>query len=314
MSVYTPQDQDKVRSVTEWLKSREHSRSWLARKSRISSGTVSQVLGGKYPASPTGHLDAMLAVLAVEDERLQDGTPGYIEGSVHKLIFVVCDRTRKHTNFGVVSGEVGVGKTRTLKEYHARKPQTLLVEANPAMTAGTLLTTLLKQLNVVVPHGLDQKFEAVVAALNGTNYLLIVDEAEIVSGQALHYLRRIRDKARIGIVLAGTTKLHTLIKPEHGQFEQIRSRVSMWPETIRAISRDDADDIARTALAEAGDVPDDVLDALWAYCVGSARVLTESLIPALRDYGVGRQPLSAALVDQIAAKVLFMARRPGAAS
>lgn len=314
MSVYTPQDQDKVRTIAEWLKAREHSRSWLARKSRISSGTVSQVLGGKYPASPTGHLDAMLAVLAVEDERLQDGTPGYIDGSVHKLVFVVCDRTRKHANFGVISGEVGVGKTRTLHEYQKRRPQTIVIEANPQMTAGALLQELLERLGLQVPHGMDRKFQAVVKALAGTNYLIVVDEAEIMLGQALHYLRRIRDKAGVGIVLAGTPRLHTLVKPEHGQFDQIRSRVSMWPETIRGISRDDADDIARSALADAGELPDEVLDALWAYCVGSARVLTESLIPALRDYGVGRQPLSAALVDQIAAKVLFMARRPGAAA
>lgn len=314
-AVYTAQDLDKAGSVTKWLAERGQSRSWLGKKARISSSTISQVLNGKYPASPTSHLDQMLAVLQVETERLGDGTPGYVEGSVHKLASVVCDRTRRHANFGVLCGHVGVGKTRSLKEYRSRKPQTLLIEANPAMTAGSLLVHLLDQLGAAVPPGLDRKFDEVVKAMVGTNHLLLVDEAENLSGTALHYLRRIRDKAGVGVVLAGTEKLLALLKPEHGQFDQIRSRVSMWPETIKSISRDDMDDMAREALkADFGtEIPDEVLDALWDYCSGSARVLMESLVPALRDYGLGKNPLSAKLVESIAAKVLFMPKRGGRA-
>ena len=308
-AAYTPQDEAKVRAILDWLKSREESRAWLGKKARISSSTVSQVLNRKYPSSPTAYLDTMLQVLQVETERLGDGTPGYVEGSVHKLTTVVCDRTRKHANFGVLVGYVGIGKTRTLKEYAARRPQTLMVEANPGMTPGSLLIELLEKLDVTIPHGLDRKFQAVVNTLAGTNYLLIIDEAENCSGQALHYLRRIRDKAGVGIVLSGTERLHALIKPEHGQFDQIRSRVSMWPATIKGITRDDMDDMARDALAEAGELSDEVLEALWAYSAGSARMLMEGLVPAIRDYGMGRGALTAALVEQIAAKVLFLNRK-----
>lgn len=308
---YTPQDLDKASTVDKWLQEHQQTRSWLARKLRTSSSTISQVLTRKYPSPPTEWLDKMLSVLQVESERLIDGTPGYVEGSVHKLAFVVFDRTRKHGNYGVLVANVGVGKTRTAKEYRLRKPQTLLVEANPHMTAGSLLTEILDQLGVVVPHGVEAKFIQVVKALRGTNYLLIVDEAETISGMAAEYVRRIRDKAQIGVVLMGTTKLHAQIAPEHGQFEQIRSRVSMWPQTVEAISRDDADEIARAALPDEP-LPDDVLDALWAYGAGSARMLTESLVPALRDYAVGKLKLSAKVVDEIAAKVLFLKRRSAA--
>jgi DNA transposition AAA+ family ATPase len=311
---YSAADNAQAKAVADWLRANGKSRSWLASKLRISSATVSTLLNGKYPAPPAEHLARMQAVLDVEAERISDGTPGYVEGSVHKLAFVVADRTRKAANFGVLCGHVGVGKTRTLKEYATRRPQTLLVEANPQMTAGSLLIELLEQLAVTVPAGMDRKFQALTKALAGTNYLLIVDEAENMSGQALHYLRRIRDKAGVGVVLAGTPKLQALIKPEHGQFDQIRSRVAMWPATIQAISRDDADDMVREALRDhsptGAEVPDDVLDALWAYCDGSARVLMESLLPALRDYGLAKQTaLSPKLVDAIAKNVLFMVKR-----
>lgn len=307
-SVYTPQDLERASAVKKWLTDHDKSRSWLSKKADIPSGTLSQILSGKYISSPTRQLNQMLSVVEVEGERLKDGTPGYVKGSVHKLMGVVCGYSRKHQNFGIVTGYVGVGKTRFAKEYRATNPMTVLVEASPHMTPGVLLTELLEQLNNAVPNGLDRKFREVVRVLRGTNYLVIVDEAEKMSPSALEYLRRIRDMAGVGVVLSGTEKLTSLIKPQHGQFDQIRSRVGMWPKTIERITRDDADDMAREALAEAGELGDDVLDALWAYGDGSARVLTENLVSAIKDFGMGSLPLTAKMVEQVAAKVLFMSK------
>ena len=105
-----------VATVKKWLADHEMTRAWLSRKTRIPSGTMSQILAGKYVSSPTRQLQDMLAALRLEDERATEGTPGYLTGSVHKLMEVVCDRTRLHQNFGVITGFVGVGKTRFCKE------------------------------------------------------------------------------------------------------------------------------------------------------------------------------------------------------
>ena len=308
VAIYTPQDVEKVNQVKRWLEEHKKTRSWLSKKADIPSGTLSQILSGKYISSPTRQINQMLSVLEVEADRLKDGTPGYVRGSVHKLLEVVCDRTRKHQNFGVITGYVGVGKSRFCGEYRQTHPMTLLVEVSPNMTPGVLMTELLEQLNNAIPAGLDRKFRELVRVLKGTNYLIVADEAEKMSSSALEHLRRIRDMALVGVVLVGTEKLTNLIKPQHGQFDQVRSRVGMWPETIQRISRDDADDMARAALAEAGELTDDVLDTLWAYCDGSARVLNENLIPAVKDYGMGNLPLTSGLIEKIAAKVLFMSK------
>lgn len=310
---YTEAETARVQAISAWLTEHRQTRAWLARKTRLSSSTVSTVLVGRYPSPPAELLSQMEAVLAVEADRMAT-TPGYVDTSVHRLVTVVCDRTRQHGTFGVVTGSVGVGKTRALREYVRRKPQTVLIEADPQMAPGVLLTQLLQALNVPVPASLDGKFTAACKTLSGTTVLIIVDEAEDLTAFALHYLRRLRDKAGVGVVLSGTQRLQDLLKPLNGQFDQIRSRVAMWPAHIKTITRDDADDLARGALGAAGvaEVPDDVLDALWAYCAGSARVLTESLLPALRDYGLGRAPLGAKLIDKLATTVLFMAPRAGA--
>lgn len=304
---YTAADLVKVEQITTWLEANKKSRAWLGKKASLPGSTLSQILGRKYASSPSEQLDRMLSVLQTETERMRDGTPGYVRGSMHKLMQVVCERTRKHANFGIVTGYVGVGKTRTAKEYCQAHPMTLFVEAAPRMTPNSLMSSLLAQLNVAVPRGECDKFDELRAVLKGTNYLILVDEAEKVSSSAMEYLRRLRDIAGVGVVLIGTEKLTTLIKPQHGQFDQIRSRVSMWPATVEAITRDDADDMVRAAMADQGELPDDVFDTLWAYCAGSARVLNESLLAAVRDYGVGRHPITAPLVHKIAQTVLFMA-------
>jgi len=307
--VYTTQDQEKVAQIVEWLDRAQQSRSWLAKKASMPSGTVSQVLNGKYPSSPSKQLNQLLSVLDTETERLKDGTPDYVYGSVHKLLTVVCDRTRKQQNFGMVTGYVGIGKSRFCVGYQKVHPMTLRIEVSPSMTPGVFMDAVLEKLNLAMPHGLSAKFKEIVRILKGTNYLILVDEAEKLSGSAVEYLRRIRDIAQVGVVLVGTEKLAALIKPKHGPFQQVYSRVGMWPKTIEAITRDDADDIVRKALAEAGELPDELLDALWAYCEGSARMLTENLLPALRDFGIARgAKLSADLMHAIAAKVLFMER------
>ncbi len=311
-SAYLPQDLDKAAAIKRWLADNDKSRAWLAKKASMPSGTLSQILACKYASSPTQQLNRLQSVIVVEAERLKDGTPGYVRGSVHKLMEVVCDRTRKHQNFGIVTGYVGVGKTRFGKEYTSSHPLTVMVEASPNMTPGVLLTDLLEQLNNAVPPGLDRKFREVVRVLRGTNYLLIVDEAEKLNAQALGTCAGSATWPRSASSSPGTEKLSGLIKPQHGQFDQVRSRVGMWPATIERITRDDADDMAREALSEAGELSDELLETLWSYCDGSARVLIENLVPAIRDYGMGNLPLTPKLVEKIAASVLFMARRSAA--
>ena len=311
-AVFTPQDLENAARIKKWLKDHGEHNAWLGRKAKIPNGTLSQILSGKYISSPTKQLEIMMSVLLTEDSRRADGTPGYVRGSLYELVATVCDRTRKHRAMGAVSGYVGVGKTSAGREYQQARPLTLMVETNPSMTPGVLMAELLGQLNLAVPAGLDRKFNDVVAGVQGTNFLIIVDEAERLSSLALEYLRRIRDKSAVGVVLMGSEKMTALLKREHGRFDQVRSRIVMWPKTIEGISRNDSDEIAREALAEAGDLSDDTLDALWEYCAGSARVLKEGFVTAIRDYDMCKPGLTGQKIDALAVKVLFMPLRASA--
>ncbi len=319
---YSEADRDAVRKVLGWLDQHGKTESWLSRLSRVNTGTLNQILKGKYPpkSGPGSFLAMMLEAIKLKDERgSKHGVP-FVETSLSKLARAACHRARLYRNFAVLAGYVGVGKTVALKNISASTPSTYLVEADPDMGPGALLQALVEATRAEVQTRgkfstgtTSEKFRALVRALDGTGALLIVDEAETMQPRALEYLRRIRDKAGVGVVLSGTERLTGLIQPEHGQFDQIRSRVGYWPATVTAITREDADAVTQAGFPDL-DLTQDVLDALWRYNDGSIRVLVEDLIPAIRDYGIGKgRPFNAALVKQIATEVLRLKPRKEAA-
>lgn len=305
---YTADEHQQASALVRWLEKHEKSRAWLARTARLSSATVSQILNGKYPASPAEQLKEMRDAQRVSEERSDDGERAYVTTSISKLATAVCNRARKNAKFGIFTGFVGVGKTSALRQYQRANKHTVVLEANPDMTPGVMLRDLLGLVDAGCPRTMDDKFSLLVSTLRDTTTLLVLDEAETVQPRCLNYLRRISDKAGVGVVLAGTERLHQLIRPHHGTFDQIRSRVVMWAPIVKAISEDDANEIARALLPSAMPgqaITDQTLARLWQYADGSARMLTENLIPALRDYGQGKQ-LAPALIDAVAQKVLFL--------
>lgn len=64
--------------------------------------------------------------------------------------------------------------------------------------------------------------------LRDSGRLLMVDEAELLLYRALEVLRRLHDKAGIGIVLAGMPRLLINLKGRRGEFAQLLPAVWRW--------------------------------------------------------------------------------------
>jgi DNA transposition AAA+ family ATPase len=301
---YTKQDIELIERIRAWMAERSYSQAALARLARISGSSLNQILKGVYATPPSKLLANIDSAMRNFDEGGTDASAA-VETGMFKLAYSACGMARKYRNFAVLTGFVGTGKTFALKRYARTSPNVWLIEATPTMTPQSLVRLLARTVLGTDPKGsMDDKFRAVVDALRNTDSLLIVDEAETLTPHQLHTLRRLRDLANVGIVLAGTEWLTGLIKPERGQFDQIRSRCGFWPETVRGISAEDA-----AALVQANfgteDVPDDVVARLYSYSKGSARMLVEGLLAALREYRKGRA-LDVKLVDAVAKQALCL--------
>lgn len=306
---YTKADIELIERIQAWLAERKnttrnYSEAALARLSRVASSTLNQILNGKYATSPTKQLASVASAMRHADETTSD-TVAPVETSVYKLAQTSCMMARRYRNFAVLSCWVGTGKTFAVKHYAKTHPNTHLIEADPTMTQQVLVKMLARRVAGFEGKGsMADRFNAVVDALRNTDSLLIVDEAETLTPKQLHLLRRLRDLSNIGILLCGTENLSGLIQPERGQFDQIRSRTGFWPETVRHITAEDA-----AALVQSGfgteDVPDEVVQRLYQYCKGSARMLVEGLIAGIKEFRKGRA-LDVKLVDAVAKQALCL--------
>jgi len=324
---FSEDDKQKTIQVIDWLnEGQEHvpgfenqrTQKKLSRSSGVHFTTLNTILKGTYPSPPGKHLDKLIDTISRSNDRDQEVmiTP-IVETSVYRAVNAACVRAHKYRNFGVVSAFVGTGKTTALKHYANTHANVYLVEADPDMNASVLVTTLVEITNAVVhktnKYGTGtkpEKMRAIINTLKGTDSLLIIDEAETVTTQTLEYVRRISDKAEIGVVLAGTQKLKPLIKDPQGRFGQISSRVSFWPAVIKGITEKDANQITQAAMIQDGvELTENVLDAFWQMSDGSARVLANSLIPGVRDYGLRRsKELTPDLIYKVGQELLGFKR------
>lgn len=301
---YTPDDIRLVDEIKTWMVERNYKQAALARLARISPASLSQILGGTYATPPGVLLVKIASAMKHADDTAADVVAA-VETSVFRLAQTAFQMARRYRNFAVVSAYVGTGKTFAAKFYQRTTPNTYLVEATPTMTVQSLIKLLARTVAGYEGKGsIDDKFRSIVDSLRNTDSLLIVDEADTLTPSVLHTLRRLRDLANIGIVLCGTEQLTGLIRPERGQFDQIRSRTGFWPETIKAITKDDATALVQAAFGEEA-ISDEVNARLFAYCKGSARMLIEGLVAAITQFRNGRE-LTVQLVDAVAKQALCL--------
>lgn len=301
---YTPDDIGQIEQIKTWLSERDYKQAALARLARVSSSTLSQILSGSYVTSPSKMLVNVANAMKHADDTASDALAP-VETSVFRLALTACQMARRYRNFAVLSAFVGTGKTFAVKHYQRTTPNTYLIEATPTMTVQSLIKLMARTVAGYEGKGsIDDKFQAVIASLQNTDSLLIVDEADTLTPHVLHTLRRLRDLANIGIVLAGTEHLTGLIRPAHGQFDQIRSRTGFWPETVKSITADDAAALTQAAFGDE-DVSDEVIKRLYAYSKGSARMLIEGLVAAIQQFR-GNRELNVALVDAVAKQALCL--------
>ena len=302
---FTAENIASCQRITQWLDDRQFKVLHLARLARVNQSTLTQILKGYYESNPTKHLTAVESAMQHKDETAHD-VIAPVETSVYKLAHTAAAMARRYRNFAVLSAYVGTGKTFALKRYVAEHANTYFIEATPTMTTFTLMEQLCMAVLGMVPKvtNLELKFRAVVNGVKNTDSLFIIDEAETLTPHQLHTLRRLRDLSNVGILLAGTEHLRGLIAPEHGQFDQIRSRTGFWPETVTKITLDDAAALAQSAFG-AEEIDDAVLQRLYDYSKGSARMLVEGLIAGIKEFRKGRS-LDVKLVDAVAKQVLCL--------
>lgn len=237
----------------------------LARQADLSPSVVNSYLKAKY----TGQNDPVAAKLnrwvqsrrqATELRRRLPTKPSFQSLGVSRMISGRLDFARLTGQIVMVTGVPGAGKTATAQQYALDHPRTYLATMDPA-TRGvpTMLLAILEAMGIADVRGTPMQLsQRVVAKAMEAESLLIIDEAQHLSEQAIEQLRSINDKTEqrgrgLGIALLGNEEANAKIGPTGIKpiFAQVSSRVASR-KYIDAPRREDVVQLAN-AWAEAND-------------------------------------------------------------
>lgn len=212
----------------EFLKSNSLSQATVARSLGLSKTALSQTLNGKYSGDVQGILEKIEAYMEnfsenrfINQHSITVAVKSYLAG----LGFLKTCTYR--SGMYLLIGGSGTGKTTVLKAFKRKTSNAILIEVWAGMTKNRLLKELAEKLNIeLYKKESGDVFKRICDALQKRDTVILIDECEYLSHQALETLRRIYDFAERGvIVLAGTDRLLGNLKGTNSDHRQLYRRI-----------------------------------------------------------------------------------------
>lgn len=219
-----------LKQISELIESGKFNQSQVARSIGHSPTTLSQVLAKKYPGKTGPVIKALESFLQDQHDRESLSTiqVSFLESNYTKRIMEGAKICSQDNEIGVCVGNAGMQKSYSVSEYAKRNPNCILIEVDPSTTAKSLFRDLIKKTGgSEQTTNLHDMFEEVVSKLKGTGRLIICDEAENLGYRSLELLRRVYDKAGVGLYLVGMPRLISNLRGKKGEYAQLYSRVSL---------------------------------------------------------------------------------------
>lgn len=216
-----------INQLNDYMARTGASQTKVAKALGISPATLSYFLKGTYTGDTDTVCEKVKDFLATEAEREKlRMKSGIVQTRTFKTIQTFCNLVLTHQICGMLTGEAGCGKTTALKEFAKVHPSVILIEADHGYTAKALFDELCAELGLDDRGSLHEKLVRVVGKLKDSGRLIIIDEAEHLPYRALELVRRVHDKAGVGIAYCGMPRLEKNVQGDRNHYAQINSRIS----------------------------------------------------------------------------------------
>lgn len=235
------EDTNTIAKLKNYCEEHNSSLAGVARMIPLASSTLSMWVNGKYAGNSKNVEKLVTAFLERQTEiaKIDLREIPFMMLSNAEAVFDIAYDCQVRREIGVLVGEAGSGKTMAVKEYTAKNGGVILIEADLGYSAKVLFKELHRRLGLDGIGHIHDLFDKVVKRLENSNRLIIVDEAEYLPYRALELIRRINDKARIGILLTGLPRLIHNLSGFKGEYQQLYSRVGM----VRRLDKFTEDDV-----------------------------------------------------------------------
>ncbi|AUN31272.1 AAA family ATPase [Niveispirillum cyanobacteriorum] len=232
-----------------------------ARDAGIGESTFAAFLGGTYKGSNQAVGAEVTKWLSAVNERRQIQTilpvaPTFQMTSSAQDMLSVLQWAQTFRDFGLIVGGAGVSKTATCLHYAGTKPQVFMATMRPSSGAiGSMLKQIVRDLKIGERNA-GQFSTAIVEKLAVGQSLLIIDEGQHLTSEALDELRTLRDEAKCGLILAGNESILGALEGggRRAHFAPMFSRVGMRITITKPKDADISAMIAAWGVNDPGEV------------------------------------------------------------
>lgn len=261
----------------DFLAKKQYTLSYVAGATGLSITTLHLWMNNKYKGNVDKIRKSVEQFIERENLREENVNIPFVETSVAQDVFEIAKTCHIENEIGVCCGYAGLGKTYAVKMYCLEHKDVILIEADFGYTPKVLFSKIHKEIGFDGSGSLHNMLNDIVDKLKNSGRLIIVDEAEHLPYRALELLRRIYDKAQVGILLVGMPKLLKNLNGDKGQYTQLYSRIGVLAELKPLVDNDILDITSKVT-------PDSVTiyPKLSTFCEGNTRVLTKLLVRASR--------------------------------
>lgn len=212
----------------------------IADESGLSTAVISQFISNTYIGDNDKAADIINKYLRLAKDRLNiaDNQRFYKDLGNTQIVNGAAAYAHKHCEMTLIRGDSGAGKTTALKYYADNNAGVVFVTANSTVRTGRLILQEIASAmgKSCIGCNIKQTMDKLLKMLSGTKRLIIIDEADRLSLNALQAVRDLNDIAKVDIVLAGNNKLYTQMftGSKGGEFDQIRTRILFKPAVINS--------------------------------------------------------------------------------
>lgn len=233
--------------------------SQAAEQSGIPKGTLQPWLNRDYKGR-VENIDAKaekwLLSLSTQERvrRTMPQAPQFLLTPSAQIFTSVFEFAQSTPDIGLITGNAGVGKTMSALAYQDATPNVWILTADTSMrTPAAVLKELSVLVNATETRGA-RMMANIIQRLRGTGGLLIVDESQNFTTEAIDLLRTIYDRAGVGIVFMGNEPLKGRVEGlgRDKSHAQIFSRIGIRKNRARPQVSDVAQILDGWGLTETG--------------------------------------------------------------
>lgn len=302
-TTFSEQELAQLRAETSAFIERERmTKRAFADQADVAEGTFGPWLNGAYPGDNEKVAAKVHRFLAARREQSQlaatvPTAPEWQETKTGKRIMGVLDHCQVFGDMGVIGLGPGLGKTHTIAQFKAIRPRVWVATMAPSTRGvNTALVEVLAAMGEDDAKGTPQALSRRVQKKATAGSLLVIDEAQHLSQQAVDEFRTIHDRTGVGLVFSGDMSVFELFDgTRRAAFAQFHSRIGMRLRQALPAPED------AQLLASAHGLTDPAsvrLAVEIAKKPGALRGLTKTLLLARRMAAMADAPVSATLIRE----------------